>query len=164
MEDLGNILFYIIAAIIAIFGALANKKKKAAQKPFPQTDIPEQKEEEITFPDIEEKKPATQYEMINPESLNTTDSGFEGTSLQPSVDQRMEMGAEYEGRYSEPLAEEFAAEGISVTEISITDSELGTDSEISLHVKNSWAKNLIDEFDLPKAIVYSEILNRKDFV
>jgi len=164
MEDFGNILFYIIAAIIAILGALANKKKKAAQKPLPQTDVPDQKEEEISFPDIEERKPATQYEMINPESLQTIGSGFEGTSLQSSEDQAIKMGAEYEGSYSEPMAEEFAAEGISVTDISITDSELGTDSEISLRDKNSWAKNLIDEFDLPKAIIYSEILNRKDFV
>ncbi len=164
MEDFGDIVFYLIAAIIAIFGAIINKKKKSAQRPVPQSGIPDKSEEEFTFPDIEEEKPATQYEMIDPESLQTKNSELEGVTLQSSEDQAIERGTEYEGRYSEPLAEEFTAEGISVTDISITDSELGTASEISLHDQNSWAKNLIDEFDLPKAIVYSEILNRKDFV
>ena len=164
MEDFGDIIFYLIAAIIAIFGALANKKKKAAQRTVPRSGIPDKSEEEITFPDIEEEKPTTQYEMIDPESLQTKNSGLEDITQQSSEDQAIEMGADYKGRYSEPLAEEFAAESISVTDLSITDSEVGTASEISLHDQNSWAKNLIDEFDLPKAIVYSEILNRKDFV
>jgi len=164
MEDLGDILFYIIAAIIAIVGAIANKKRKTAQKTMPQSGIPNQREEEITFPDIEEMKPSSQYEMIDPELLKTADSGFEGTTLQSDENQSMEMDAEYEGSYSEPLAEKFAAEGISITDVFITDSELGKESEKLPQDQNSWAKNLVDKFDLPKAIVYTEILNRKDFV
>jgi hypothetical protein len=173
MEDLGNILFYLVLAIVAIIGAVVNKKKKTAQKPAPESNKPypeedtifTRKEEKASFPDIEEKEWAvTEDEMIDPGSLQTANSGIEDTSIQSSEDQALKMGAEFEGLYSEPLAEKFASEGISVTDVSITQSELGTESEFSRPGQNSWAKSLIEDFDLPKAIIYSEILNRKDFV
>ncbi|MBN1388430.1 MAG: hypothetical protein JW965_08295 [Bacteroidales bacterium] len=173
MEDLGDILFYIIAAVIAIFGAIANKKRKMAQKQVPRSNIPDQVEDtifdsmerEITFPNSEkEERAATQYETIDQDLFQAANSGPENSGIQPSVDQVIKMGAEYEGLYSEPLAEEFASEGISVTDVSIAQSGLGTESESPVRGYSSWAKNLIEDFDLPKAIVYSEILNRKDFV
>ena len=172
MEDFGDILFYIIAAVIAIAALIANKKKKTAQRPVPQYGMPDQereivipgREEEINFPGTEERGAATQYEMIDQDSLQTVDSGFEDTRIQPSEDQVLRMGAEYEGSYSEPLAEEFAMEGISVIDESITQFEMGTKSELSPGKQNSWARNLVGDFDLAKAIVYSEIMRRKDFV
>ena len=172
MEDLGGILFYIIAAAIAIAAAVANKKKKTAQRPVPQYGMPDQeretvipgREEEINFPGTEEGGATSQYEMIDQDALQTVDSGFEDTPIQPSEDQVLRMGAEYEGSYSEPLAEEFATEGISAIDEAITQSELGKKSELSLGKQDSWARNLVGDFDLAKAIVYSEILKRKDFV
>lgn len=172
MEDFGDILFYVIAAIIAIAGAIANKRKKTAQKSVPQSGMPEQKEE-ITFPDVEEdirfpgnevRETTTQYKMIDQDILQKAESGSEDISSQSFGEQPLRMDAEYEGEYAEPLAQEFASEGVSAIDISITQSELGTRDELSVGEENSWARNLIEDFELPKAIVYSEFLRRKDFV
>jgi len=172
MEDIGDILFYLIAAIIGIAGAIANKRKKDAEKKASQS-VPGGQGEETTFPDLEEEfdipeaEPevaGTRYEMIDEESLATRNAGFGDLSFETSEEQALKMAAEYEGNYSEPMADDFASEGKSVLKTSITDNELGIASEIPMSEKSSRARVLIRDFDLPKAIVYSEILARKDFV
>lgn len=172
MEDIGDILFYVIAAIIGIAGAIANKRKKDAEKRNAQSRPAEQEvdfefpdlEEETSIPETEPARTGTRYEMIDEELLATRDSGYGDTSFQGSEEEAIKMAAEYEGEYSEPMAEDFASEGKSVTSIAITDTELGTASELSLTDRSSRARVLIRDFDLPKAIVYTEILQRKDFV
>lgn len=172
MEDFGDILFYVIAAVIAIIGAIANKRKKQAEREMTQAGLPDQEEEtdysrgeeEISYPEAEARGATTQYEMIDEDSLETKGTGFKDTAFKSSEEQALKMGAEYEGRYSEPMAEEAASEGVSVTDASISRTELGKESELLLEEENSWARELIGEFDLPRAIIYSEILNRKDFV
>ncbi|MEA1886808.1 MAG: hypothetical protein U9N72_06340 [Bacteroidota bacterium] len=170
MEDFGDILFYVIAAVIAIIGAIVNKKKKQAERQMTQPGMPDQeeetdysdREEEISYP--EARGATTQYQMIDEDSLETKGTGFKDTAFKSSEEQALKMGAEYEGDYYEPMAKEFASEGESVTDVSVSQSELGTGSEMLGEEENSWARKLIDEFNLPEAIVYSEILKPKDFV
>ncbi len=163
MEDLGDILFYVLAAAIAIIGAIINKKKKKAERTVPQPGMPDV-EEETSYQGTERIKASTQYEMIDEDSLQTGASAYEGTMMKPSVEQTFKMGAEYEGEYSEPMADDFALEGSSAIDLNILQDERGTEGKISLPEENSRARKLIDDFDLSKAIVYSEILRRKDFV
>ncbi|MFO7851718.1 MAG: hypothetical protein ACQERS_11660 [Bacteroidota bacterium] len=172
MEDFGDILFYVIAAVIAIIGVIANKKKKQAEREMTQAGLPEeeeetdysQRDEEISYPEAEARGATTQYEMIDQGSLETEGTGFEDTVFKGSEEQALKKRAEYEGSYSEPMAGEAASEETPITDVSISQFELGKESEFLLEKENSWAHELTDEFDLPSAIIYSEILKRKDFV
>ena len=173
MEDLGDILFYVIAAIIGIIGAIANKKKQKAERAVKKqasTDNPEEnyayaRREDAGAETTRPEGTYTRYETIDEEILKTVEATATYDKMPDETDdQRLIMGAEYEGDYTEPMADEFEREGISATDLSISQSELGTESEINLREESSWAGELVEDFELPKAIVYSEILNRKDFV
>lgn len=173
MEDLGDILFYVIIAIIGIIGAIVNKKKQKAEKTVNIPSSSDSYEETYNYGErdkvIAEGRRSeganTRYETIDEEILQSVEAPSSyNISSDKTDDQDLIMGAEYEGDYTEPLADDFAREGIFATDLSISQSELGTDSEILLKEEGSWAGDLIEDFDLPKAIVYSEILNRKDFV
>jgi len=85
-------------------------------------------------------------------------------TFESSEEQALRMAAEYEGNYSEPMAKEFAAEGESDIDMAITASDLSSEMKKMLQEESSWANQLAEDFDLPRAIVYSEILKRKDFV
>jgi len=163
MEDLGDILFWVLAAAVGIIGALVNKKKKKMQTMMPQSGMPDEEEQTI-YQDTGARRTSAQQEMFDEDILQKTDSAYEGAMMGSSEEQAFKMGAEYEGEYSEPMADDFAMEGTSATDLGIQDTELGTGSGVTPQEKNSRARRLIEDFDLPKAIVYSEILNRKDFV
>jgi hypothetical protein len=62
------------------------------------------------------------------------------------------------------MADKYSMEGEAVTDLSISKTELGEESVVSLREERSRARRLIEDFDLPSAIIYSEIINRKDFV
>mgnify|MGYP006282660199 CR=1 FL=1 len=167
MEDIGDILFYVIAAVIGIAGAISNKKKKKAEQERArqaQEEVAEVEEEESFYSDEMARGAETQYEMIGEDDLQTSGSGLGDTLDETPGREPVYMEPEKEDFYEQPIAEDFVHEGASVTDLSITRTELGTDSEIPLEEDKSWAASLADEFDLPKAIVYSEILKRKDFV
>ncbi|HCC71109.1 MAG TPA: hypothetical protein DEQ09_08175 [Bacteroidales bacterium] len=172
MEDFGDILFYLIAAIIGIGGLIANKKKKKAESSIPKSGIPRQEDEiflpgqkeNTSYAEIETARARTEYEMIDMDSFKTEGVGYEHDTVKPPQEEAIKMRAELEGSYSEPLANDFASEGKSVTDITVLDSELWNEDKDQQEEKISWARNLIRDFDLPKAIVYSEILQRKDFV
>ncbi|MDT8401860.1 MAG: hypothetical protein RQ743_09200 [Bacteroidales bacterium] len=171
MEDIGDILFYVLLAVFGIAGAIANKKKRNAQRPSPQSGIPASDDDSFSYEREEEAGPrsregraSTQYEMIDEDALETAASRYENTMMKSSVEQALEMRAEYEGRYSEPLADDFSMEGVAVTDLTVEHTEVGTYIDTSLDEQSSWARGLVDDFDLPAAIVYSEILKRKDFV
>lgn len=162
MEDFGDILFYLVVAIIAIAGAIINKKKSKEQA-YPIPDHGEEEDDNIDY-EPETRERAMRYEMIDEDSLRSDIPEFEDAAIQSSVDEGFKMDAEYEGKYAEPMASDFAWEGQSVTEVAVEQTELGTEGAHSMHEEDSWAAELAEEFDLPKAIVYSEILKRKDFV
>ena len=163
MEDFGDILFYLVVAIIAIVGAVANKRKNKTGQALPHPDHMEQEDDTI-FAEPEEMEATTRYEMIDEGSFQPQITGPAGAASQSPGDRDFKMGKEAEGNYYEPMAKDFEWEGQSVTDTSITKSEVGTDGVLSSPEQDSWANELADEFDLPKAIVYSEILKRKDFV
>jgi hypothetical protein len=172
MEDLGDILFYVLAAAIGIIGAIANKKKKDAAKNFPKQNIPDMDDdgynydmdEEASVPSPERRQASTQYEMIDGRSPEPAAMSYEEKILKSAGEQTFEMAPEYEGEYSEPMADKYSMEGEAVTDLSISKTELGEQSVISNREERSRARRLIEDFDLPSAIIYSEIINRKDFV
>jgi len=170
MEDIGDILFYVLLAVFGIAGAIANKKKRNTARPLPQSRIPDMDDDALSYDSEEEagvsesRRATTQYKMIDEDSLATAVSRHENTMMKSSVELALEMRAEYEGSYSEPMADDFSTEGVAVTDLSVEHAEPGTHVDTSLDEKSSWAKDLVDDFDLPAAIVYSEILKRKDFV
>lgn len=172
MEDIGDILFYVIAAAIGIIGAIANKKKRNAERNLPQQGVPDMDEEGYSYemdeqegmPVPEARGASTQYEMIDGKSPEAVARGYEEEMVKSGGDSTFKMAPGYEGEYSEPMADEFAMEGESVTDISISKTELGEESVISPREESSRARRLIEDFDLPSAIIYSEIINRKDFV
>ncbi|HKL66322.1 MAG TPA: hypothetical protein VJ877_00410 [Bacteroidales bacterium] len=167
MEDIGDILFYVIAAVIGIAGAISNKKKKKAEQERAaqaEEEMPEIEEEDSFYSDEMARGAETQYEMIGEDDLQTSGSGLDDTIDETPGWEAVQKKPGKESLQEEPMADEFEHDGASVTDFSITSTELGTDSEIPLEEDRSWASSLADEFDLPKAIVYSEILKRKDFV
>ena len=154
MEDIGGIIFYIIAAIIGIIGII-NKKKKN-QVSAKRVVIPSQTgDEDVIFENLERVGPVV-YDETSAESDETED--------------RLVMDASYEGNYSEPMAADFAGEGISSLKDNSADDEEHKEKEVEDKVdsyhglvkEQSVAAQIAADFDLPKAIVYSEILKRKD--
>lgn len=172
MEDIGDILFYVVAAAIGIIGAIANKKKKNAERNLPQQQVPDMDDEgysydmdeETAAPTPGQRQPLTQYETIEGRLADPLATAYEEKVIKSAGEETFEMAPEYEGEYSEPMADDYAMEGESVTDISISKTELGEDGVFSLREESSRARRLIEDFDLPSAIIYSEIINRKDFV
>jgi hypothetical protein len=199
MEDkgLGNIIFYIILAIIGLAGSFSNKKKKAGvpgapKKTFKWPDF----EEEATpaFPDVFEPesepevprpavKPVSRPVVINEgryeEPLAGSFSG-EGTYKNPMAERFSREGSmadelaarfSHEGSMENSMAAAFASEGMSgmsqaqilrYTDNTISDSEIGDPEEYDYEAY----KTDIDKdgaFNVWKAVVYSSILNRKEY-
>lgn len=154
MEDIGGIIFYILAAIIGIIGVVNRKKKNTTSAK--RVIIPSQTGEEEAF-----------YEI--PDTVNQVDSVIEiddnrdGRIFVEPVEKSSDlvMDASYEGNYSEPMADDFAGEGVSSLKEEEADNK--TNAYRQLTKEQSVAAQIADDFDLPKAIVYSEILKRKDY-
>ncbi len=169
MEDIGDILFYLLAAVIGIAGAISSKKKKKAGIPAPRQNAPAEDyessysdDEEYSVPETAETEMPWQYETSEKEKTDQEVIEYREPAGK-SIEDKFRMSAEYEGSYSEPMADYFEEEGVSVIEMTIPDTELGHEVKVSQE-EYSRARMLIEDFDLPKAIIYSEILNRKDFV
>ncbi|MCD4768871.1 MAG: hypothetical protein K8R35_01725 [Bacteroidales bacterium] len=164
MEDIGGIIFYIIAAIIGIIG-LMNKKKKN-QASAKKVVIPSQTgDEDLIFENIDEEEPVGNVFAMSGINYNEASADSDKTGA------RLVMDASYEGNYREPMADDFAGEGVSAIEhkdadseeLNEEESENKTDPYHNLIEEQSVAAEIAADFDLPKAIVYSEILKRKDY-
>ncbi|MDX9928371.1 MAG: hypothetical protein RBS37_00785 [Bacteroidales bacterium] len=171
MEDergFGNILFYIIAAIIAIISSVRSKKKQQATLPgdgYPgdtaDTDFPE----EIFGEEQTDTLPGT---FLPGEGAPPSDYSYETFPESKGVD---------EGSYEEPLAAQFAREGVSaldavetarryeelIRSASTFDSIMDADAEEEQNAGFYVLDNLQEEFEPIKAVIYSEILNRKEY-
>jgi len=199
MEDkgLGNIIFYIILAIIGLAGSFSNKKKKpgvpgAPKKTFNWPDF--DGEASPAFPDVMESE--TQPEVIRPavkpvsgrvvinegryeEPLAGSFSG-EGTYKNPMAERFSREGSladdlaskySREGSIENSMAAAFASEGMSgmsqaqilrYTDNTISDSEIGDAEEYDYEAyKTDIGKE--GAFNVWKAVVYSSILNRKEY-
>ena len=154
MDDIGGIIFYIIAAAIGIIATVGNKKKSAAQKTKTKTI-------EEVYNDL--------FDVKEPDSQAVIDADFEDDfeeseavpESEPATiigNQSFEFNITKEGNYSEPMAQQFINEGVSTTgtmESNIPGSDEIKNSEIRTEQKPRW------KFDLKRAVIYSEILKRK---
>ncbi len=175
MEDYGDIIFYLIVAAVGILGAVFNNKKKRPGFPQPQpVDMDEQQDEDydysseeqqMAYPGEEKPEAATQYRTIDEQSMKTRASDIADDAHKASEAEALKRMMDYKDSYSQPESEIFKAEGWAIeNDEPITDIEQDPDIIAEDEKEGSWASKLAEEFDLPKAIVYSEIMNRKDFV
>lgn len=142
MEDIGDILFYIIAAVIGLITTLGRKKKKPAGIPLPAEndeagDIEYQDEDEF---------------LIEEDALP---AGERVISYEPAYDYNFDP--ENEGNFIEPIAEKLE----SVKKSQISEQEEILKEEISDSIKEE--EDIILDFDLRQAVIYSEILKRNDY-
>lgn len=163
MDDIFDSLIYIIITLAAFAISLIGKKKKPAERPsFNRTtedhseseqapffrkidrlldpefaDDDFETEQDNAYHDDEEKIIArkTTRNQINNEILDSTPSGMSENK------EKMPYSIEY-------------ADTSEVFSHSITDQDL---------TKNEESKSIADDFDLEKAIVYSEILSKKEY-
>ena len=177
MEDYGDLIFYLIAAVIGIIGAITNKKKKKAERGMMQQEEefgPRQEEEfdysetgdEPVLTDADKAEATTQYEMIDEDSLVTKERGIEDKpEFKSSEEEALERVVAYKDSYSQKVRPEYESEGWAIEgDTPISEIKYDADAVLAEEDESSWAADLADEFDLPRAIVYSEILRRKDFV
>ncbi len=174
MEDYGDIIFYLIVAAVGIIGAVFNKKKRSGFPPPQPVDMDEQQDvdydytgerQEMAYPADEKPEATTQYRTIDEDSVKTRASDIADDAHKASEAEALKRMMDYKDSYSQPESEIFKAEGWAIeNDEPITDIEQDPDIIALEDEEGSWASQLAEEFDLPKAIVYSEILKRKDFV
>ena len=191
MEDngLGSVIFYIILAVIALAGSFKPKKKPVPPK---QAMPPRPVQRTVQAPKVVQPAPPAemprrpQYIPVEPVdegnyaepmagtfasegSLDETMAGAFAT--EGSVGKGMADDFKQEGSMIDKLAASFASEGISsLSDIQIADfihTEI-SDSEISDapdydYNAHTGRKILSDGFDLKKAVVYSAVLDRKEY-
>ena len=165
MEDFGDILFFLVAALFAIIGAV-NRKKKGAQVLFPGTAT-----EDEPLPEVPEKqvfRPAASPDVIFEKDYSWDDFNYED-------DAERNPGKDFSDEQAsiitpEPMAAQFTGEGVSalignamnplLTEIG---DEISDEGLRDLSEDDCQAAIIAGDFDLRKAIIYSEFINRKDF-
>jgi hypothetical protein len=192
MEDkgLGNIIFYIILAVIALAGSFSNKKKK--------TGGPGAPTKTFSWPDLEGEEPAPVSQYKEPES-EPVPSQRPVVINEGRYEEPMAGAFSDEGSYVNPMAERFSSEGTVSNDLasafsnegSIANSmasafategmsgmneeqiRMSTDSTISDHEigdaeafdYEAYKTELTHEggFNLRKAVIYSALLNRKEY-
>lgn len=185
MEDIGSLIFYVILAIIAIAGSVqsSNKKKKAsAGKAFPPGPAATPKSEPRP---AAEARPRPQYRPVEPidegryeEPLASQFAG-EGSSAatmaeafasEGSVSRSKAAAFASEGSLSQNRAAAFAGEGVSALDdlsrhqfvhTEISDSEIGDAPAYDYNA--AILDDLAEGFDLRKAVIYSALLDRKEY-
>lgn len=165
MEDIGGIIFYIIAAVIGIASQIGKKKRKAAKAASASAVFDTEVEPEI----IREKEESI-FQTI-PEEMLGNDYWTEevkddlGTIKDIEPEKTLKFNHKMEGSYSQPVAEKFSKEGISgISHVAEAPYVMSKHSYNLDEIKEGEIGNrrrIISEFNLRKAIIYSEILNRK---
>ncbi|MFO7575161.1 MAG: hypothetical protein R6W67_08390 [Bacteroidales bacterium] len=171
-KGFGNIIFYIILGIIAIVSSIKGKKKQ--QPEVPGGSKPSETGRSY-FPD----------ELFDDEEDESApERGYweETNRKEPVIDAPGRTAAAYsqelEGRYEEPMAGKFANEGVSALDHQATarrfeellkepsihdgfdwnESEQETEDETSFNIDR-----LSEEFDARQAVIFSEIISRKEY-
>lgn len=185
MEDIGSLIFYVILAIIAIAGSVqsSSKKKKAqAGKAVPRKPATTVMSE--SRPPVQ-AQPRPQYRPIEPVNEgryedpvasqfdgegSIADTMAEAFASEGSVSRNKAAAYASEGSVSRSKAESFAGEGVSaLTDFSrqqfvhteISDSEIGDAPAYDYNA--SILDDLADGFDVRKAVIYSALLDRKEY-
>jgi hypothetical protein len=184
MEDIGDLIFYILAALFALFGAFNKKKKKAvAPRSLPDEIIDQDKEMDVK--EVAERARERTREIIVSEDFSWDDEtgvpdrsevrewvvGENSVKDIVSRNAREKEVAYSDGEWVEPMAEMFSQEGISSLfeeeekHIYDLDSDGIRDMTASDNRENreqSRASAIAGRFDLAEAIVFSEILKRRE--
>ena len=177
MEDIGNLALYIILAIIAIAGSIqSSKKKKAAGRTAP----PRQATQKAPGTAQKMTEPARQMQQqsrpqyVPPEPVNEgyyEDPVAESFSGEGSVSRNSAAAYADEGSIEDTMATAFATEGVSAlhdltkvefSHIDITDSEIA-DAPGYDYDADETAEQLAERFDLREAVIFSSILQRKEY-
>jgi hypothetical protein len=163
MDNIGDILFFVLAALFAIVGAVNRKKKTSAKAPAPK-NVFDDIEEILTGREAQQRVEYTPVPVMDETFMDYEDED-ETIDVEPEV---FVMSAEKEGDYKEPMAERFEGEGITTLEVnSFIHDDLSADEIAGDHfddddTETSISKTAAERFDITDAIVFSEILKRKD--
>lgn len=184
MEDIGDLVFYILAALFALFGAFGKKRKRTvAPRSMPDESIDQ--EEEMNVKEVAERARERTREIIVSDDFSWDDetgvpdydAGRERVIGSETVkDIISETGSQKrvaysDGEWEEPMAKMFRNEGISslfeeeekhiydLDSDGIRDMTASENREIS---EQSKASAIAGRFNLAEAIVFSEILKRKE--
>jgi hypothetical protein len=153
MEDIGDILFYIIAAVIGLVTTLGRKKRKDAAKKS--TSVPETVDNQQYSADELPETPEIDYQVKEEDFWANDEISGPIEEEVKDPEKVFYSYAEREGSYTEPMAEQFVDEGKSQLDIEEDDPEDELIGELDE------GSDLISDFDLEKAVIYSEILARK---
>lgn len=175
MEDLAGVIIYLIIAIIGVLaGVYRNKAKraqasagtqgKAPQEPAadydPFSGLFEEDEQEYKFEDkeTEELTEEPEEEFIEKERIETEKASV-------AEEEKPKEAEDYKKEYTEGEAA-FKETEEAIIPDSITDkseSIILKEKEMPLSIEDDLYALNKEDFDLRKAIIYSEIINRKDF-
>lgn len=157
MENIGDYIYLVVIVVVGLISAL--KKKKAVK-----VVQPEAESDESDIFDLEEVEANSRKYTIEAENdfwkdVIDVETGIE--EIEPVY-----FNSESEGTYKEPLAAEFSQEGISALNIEksaenkdITESK---DDFLEHLDEESIGRSISRDFNLKEAIVFSEILNRRE--
>ena len=191
MEDngLGSVIFYFILAIIGLVGSFKGKKKPVPPK---QAMPPKPVQRTAQIPKVGQPvRPAEmprrpQYIPIEPVDEGNYAEPMAGTfASEGSLDETMAGAFATEGSVSRGMADDFVQEGSMIDKLAasfasegisslsdiqiadfihseISDSEIG-DAPVYDYNAHTGRKILSDGFDLKKAVVYSAVLDRKEY-
>lgn len=171
-RGLGNIIFYIIAAIIAIISSIKGKKKPVPGSPeggparggggsgFPDDMFDEDEDEAFPFP------PEYDQRRYQP-----------GPVVAESRPAAATMSSGTEGAYEEPMAAAFSGEGVSalnyietarrfeelLKETSTAGFNWSIENEEDAVTDEIHLDTITSDFDGRQAVIYSEILARREY-
>ena len=191
MEDIGNLALYIILAIIAIAGSIqSSKKKKAAGRTAPPRQATQKAPgtaQKMTEP-ARQMQQQSRPQYVPPEPVNEgyyedpVAEFFSGEGSvsrnsaaayadEGSVSRNSAAAYDDEGSIEDTMATAFATEGVSAlhdltkvefSHIDITDSEIA-DAPGYDYDADETAEQLAERFDLREAVIFSSILQRKEY-
>lgn len=182
MDNFGDYLYFLIAAAWLVFSYLGNKKKKEAQR----KKAAEQKSvsQEQYQPEAEEKK---DFSTILDEILNEAKAKEEAEKKQrdvpavPPTFKEVEQPKPYEFGHYETMEDDIVDEEAAYKDYATREykAETSNDTETEQyaafnenhplkpvtdeHYRTTVAAGDDDDFDIEKAVIFSEILRRPKF-
>jgi hypothetical protein len=167
-KGLGNIIFYIIAAVIAIVSSLKKKKQPAGAGDYrPAEERPGGFPDDMFDDDIEEAGFPAEYK---PEPVTTARQN-------PVMSAKKVYVPVEEGMHDEPMASTYAREGVSALDhietarrfeemvkeaavkvYDLKEADLYDYDNPEVEPESPW-----EDFEASKAVVWAEIINRKEY-
>lgn len=184
MEDLGNIVFYIILAIIAIAGSIqSSKKKKTTGKaatpgqPVKKATEPAGQMQQRSTPRYVPPEPVDEGYYEDPLAASFSGEGSVSRNSaaafadEGSVSGNKAAAFADEGSREDPLAKAFATEGAPALDdlmkeefihTDITESEINDAPAFDYDIDET-DEHPADRINLRQAVIYSAILNREEY-